>query len=480
MSTVLASHGLHFRTAWLEALSNKWDLLAPSWATRQRHLEERGYKEAYQTDAFYQWAADFLALQGVARLSPEAWSAYRKSGYAPWALAGGTAYPSPDEAHAHLQALTDAMQKLFAQARSESPLDMATLMSVLRFGGGSTPSFRTEAVNGPIRSLPPTEVEAAFGALLAEIHAQLAAGASPIAIAAWAHHAVTQIRPFTDGNARTAFLLTQYILWRRGLPGLYLKSGQRLAYYMALKAADEGHLQPWTELVLLGLQQAVLYALSWTPAQPLPYDAAVQSFTQRLAQWRTRQDRERSQRIITSRYTVFDYMEEALRSIARTLEEKLKPEEGRGARALVAKAYPDSPYYHQFTEHIVEYARQHGYYFNRSLARGWFKLKFSLSASKKYQLVFTLHHAGYEDATMVVGAFLHFLEPLKYQQKRERRRSGGRGKRKALYYFAPLPFYAPPMAFSIEQDAPSLRTFLKAYAESLLGQALSEITHEIY
>lgn len=480
MSTVLASHGLHFRSAWLEALSSKWDLLAPAWATRQRHLEERGQKDAYQTDALYQSAVDFLALQGVARLSPEAWSAYRKSGYAAWALAGGTAYPSPDEAHAHIQALTDAMQKLLAQARSGSPLDMPTLMTILRFVGGHTPSFRTEAVNGPIRSLPPTEVEAALGALLAEIHAQLAAGASPIAIAAWAHYAVTQIRPFADGNARTAFLLTQYILWRGGLPGLYLKSEQRLAYYNALKAADGGDLRPWTELVLLGLQQAVLYALSWTPAHPLTYEAAIQSFNQRLAQWRGRQDRERSQRIIASRYTVFDYMEEVLRNIAKDLDEKLKIQEGRGPRALVAKAYPDSPYYHQFTEDIAEYAQQHGYYFNRSLARGWFKLKFSISASKKYQLVFTLHHAGYEDATMVLGAFLHFLEPVKYQQKRERRRSNNRGKRKALYFFAPLPFYAPPMAFSIEQDAPSLRTFLKAYAESLLGQALTEITHEIY
>lgn len=480
MSTVLASHGLHFRTAWLEALSNKWDLLSPAWTARQRRLEERGSKDAYQIDALYQWAMDFLALQGVARLSPDAWTAYRKSGYEAWALAGGAAYPTPNEAHAHLRTLTEAMQKLFTHAHSESPLDLATLMSISRFNGGSAPAFRTDAVNGPTPSLPPAEAEAAFGALLAEIHAQLGAGASPIAIAAWAHHAITRIRPFTDGNARMAFLLTQYILWRGGLPGLYLKSDQRLAYYKALKAADEGDLRPWTELVLLGLQQAVLYALSWTPAQPLPYEAAVHSFNQRLAQWRSYQDRERSQRIITSRYTVFDYMEEVLRNTAKDLDEKLKIEEGRGTRALVAKAYPDSPYYHQFTEDIAEYARQHGYYFNRGLARGWFKLKFSLSASKKYQLVFTLHHAGYEDATMVLGAFLHFLEPVKYQQKRERRRSASRGKRKASYFFAPLPFYAPPMAFSIEQDAPSLRSFLKAYVESLLGQALTEITHEIY
>lgn len=478
MDTVLASHGLQFRPDWVALPLSRWELLEPAWQARYDHIETRGERETYEVDAITQWTADFLALQGHLHFTPEAWRLYRESGYDLRALAAGTVFPSPEVAHAHVQRLTEAMQKLYRQVRQGTPLDLSTFTSVVSTAVEGTP-YRNAGLNGPIQTLPPAEIESALNALLTESHAQLGAGVSPITVAAWAHHAITRIRPFADGNARAAFLLTQYILWRGGLPGFYLHPGQRLAYYTALKQADEGSLQDWFNFTLLALQQATLYALSWTPAVIPPYETALQTFNQRFAGWRKSHNRDRSQRIITNRYTVFDYMEEILHHIAKDLEQHLRTDEGQGVRALIAKAYPDSPYYHQFTADIVEYARSHRYFFNRSLARGWFKIKFSLSASKKYQLVLSLHHAGYEDATMVVGAFLHYLEPVKYQQKRLQRRRT-RTREKATYLFAPLPFYAPPLAFSVEQDAPALRSLMREYVESLLGQAITRITDEIY
>ncbi|MEN3040530.1 MAG: Fic family protein [Bacteroidia bacterium] len=482
MSTVLATHGLNFRPAWLELPYSRWDLLAPAWTARRQLLDSRGERSAYEKDAFHQWGADFLTLQGVIHFTPEIWEAYRNHEYDALVLTAGSTYPSPSEAHAHLIALVEAMSSLNELAQTGGVLDLGLFMTTLQKAYRGAPVFRTTPLNGPVRTLAPTEVEPALGALLSEVHTQLSAGSSPIAVAAWAHHAFTQIRPFSDGNARAAFLLSQYILWRGGLPGIYLKPAQRITYYRSLQKADQSDYLPLAQLFLTGLQQAVLYALSWTGPRHTSYESALNAFSQRLREWRSHHDRERSQRIMHNRYTVFDYMEETLRGIAANLDQKLKSEEGRGARFLVAKAYPDSPYYYQFTADIVEYARKNGYYFNRSLPRGWFKLKFSLSASKKYQLVFTLHHAGYDDATLVVGAFLHFLEPLKYQQKRggRNRPPRRRGREKTLYLFSLLPLQIPPIAFCIEKDIPSVRIALREYAESLLGEVLSEISNEIY
>ncbi|MCS7297672.1 MAG: Fic family protein [Bacteroidia bacterium] len=481
MSTILATHGLNFRSVWVDLPFSRWDLLAPSWKARHQYLDSQGEKSFYERDAYAHWARDFLALQGIARFSAEGWRLYQESGYESTALLPSEVYPSVKEAHASLQGLVEGMQLMAQEARRGQALDVATFLRAVERAYGQTVSFRTTPLNGPLRTLPPTEIEPTLGALLSEIHTQFSSGVSPLALSAWAHHVLTQVRPFADGNARAAFLLSQYILWRAGLPGLHFKPSQRLSYYKALQKADEGTLLPWAQAFLLFLQQAVLYALSWGGRpRETTRDAALQSFNQRFADWRSRHDRERSQRIMNNRYTIFDYMEESLRSIATDLDQKLKVEEGRSPRVLVAKAYPDSPYYYQFTTDIIEYARAHGYYFNRGLPRGWFKLKFSLSANKKYQLVFSLHHAGHEDATLVVGAFFHFLEPLKYQQKRLRRRRTPRRKEKAIYLFAPLPFKAEPIAFSIEQNIPGVRSLLREYAENLVIQALNELTNEIY
>ncbi|MCS7162532.1 MAG: Fic family protein [Bacteroidia bacterium] len=482
MSQILSAQGLGFRTAWLDLPLTRWDLLLPSWKGRAQYLEAQNQFLAYQRDAFLHWARDFLVLQGVVGFSPEAWLAYERSGHALWSLPASGVFPSPEAAHQAVQGLATAMALLHKQAQASQPLESEGFIDLLQKGLGAKVALRQEPHNGPLplRAISPAEVEKAFSALLSEVENQLKAGVSPIAVAAWAHHALSQIRPFADGNARAAFLLTQYILWRGEIPGWYLKPTQRVAYYQALHEADKGALQLWGDLFLTGIQQALLTALSWEHPPLGNLEENIQVFNQRFSDWRSRHSRERSQRIMNHRYMVFDYVEEILRKIANELDEKLKVEEGRGTRALVAKAYPDSPYYYQFTTDIIEYARRHGYYFNRGLPRGWFKLKFSLSANKKYQLVFSLHHAGHDDSTLVIGAFLHFLEPLKYQQKRARRRRSPRRREKAIYLFAPLPFPSTPLAFSIEKDPQPAWNLLDAYIQQHVVQAIGLLANEIY
>lgn len=481
MSVTLPARDFQFRSSWLEQSSTHWEVLAPSWRARRAYLDQLSLYPLYEKDAYLTMARGFLALQGLAWFSDEAWTAYRLAGYDAVALTGAGVGPSPAEAHQAVQGLAEALAEVHRIARAAQPLESSTLQKLEEKILSTLPSPRTATQDGPFAGtlIEPSQIASALETLLREVQNQLAAGAPPIWVAAWAHHAFTRIHPYTGGNARGAFLLTQYILWRADLPGILLNAPERVAYFQALQAADQGQLAPWAELFLYGLQQATLYALSWGLPPNAPYEASLATFQKHFADWHGRHDRERSQRIMNNRYTVFDYMEEILRQVATELEQKLKTEDGRGTRALVAKAYPDSPYYYQFTNEIAEYAKRYGYTFNRGLPRGWFKLKFSLSANKKYQLVFPLHHGGHHDATLVVGAFLHFLEPLKYQQKRTRGRRSPK-KEKSIYLFAPLAFERSPLAFCIEEDVPAVRSLLRSYVQGSLSGALVTLANEIY
>jgi hypothetical protein len=184
---------------------------------------------------------------------------------------------------------------------------------------------------------------------------------------------------------------------------------------------------------------------------------------------------------MNNRYTVFDYVEEILGQIANELGRQNENGESLGIRALVAKAYPDSPYYYQFTGEVSNYAKEHRYVFNRSLPRGWFKLKFYLSANKRCQLVLPIHHVGHDDATLAVGALLHYLEPLKYQRKRRMgRRRHPQQREKAVYLFAPLPLKQGPLAFNIAEDVAAARPLLESYIRETLRSALIELANQIY
>ena len=58
------------------------------------------------------------------------------------------------------------------------------------------------------------------------------------------HWSFLRIHPFDDGNGRTARLLTNYVLLRRGLPPIVIKSAERDRYIGALQNADVGRIMP--------------------------------------------------------------------------------------------------------------------------------------------------------------------------------------------------------------------------------------------
>ncbi len=471
MSKVLTATDIRLGSAWLNVSLTPWKMLRASWESRKGYLEEDGALEQALGDLFYRQAVEILALQGVASVRPEAWERYRTSGYAAAALLGEEVRPDLSTAHARIEGLAHALSEAYRLGMAKAALTPSVLQDLVR------KAFKGEEASSD--GIPSQAV--LLESLLKAIEDNLQTGVSGIIVAAWAHHLLTQIRPYSDGNARAAFLLTNYILGREGVAPLLLWREQRYAYYSALHAADQEAVATWVALFQQGLQQAVLYLLSWGYPHRFSYQEALRIYQRRHQHWRNQQNRERSQTIMNNRYTVFDYMEEILGQLTGELSRPGENGDPSGVRALVAKAYPDSPYYYQFTGEISNYAHKHHYTFNRSLPRGWFKVKFYLSANKRCQLVFPIHHVGHDDATLAVGALLHYLEPLKYQRKRRMgRRRHSHQKEKAIYLFAPLPLERSPIAFNISEDVAAARSLLENYVRETLQSALIELANQIY
>lgn len=63
----------------------------------------------------------------------------------------------------------------------------------------------------------------------------------PIVLAAQAHHRLVAIHPFVDGNGRTARLVMNLLLMRRGYPPTVILRANRRQYYSVLAKADSGN-----------------------------------------------------------------------------------------------------------------------------------------------------------------------------------------------------------------------------------------------
>lgn len=70
----------------------------------------------------------------------------------------------------------------------------------------------------------------------------------PVVHASWLHHQIAFVHPFLDGNGRTARLVQDFVLLKRGLFPVGVPSSQRDMYYQALQRADGGK---WDDLVSL-------------------------------------------------------------------------------------------------------------------------------------------------------------------------------------------------------------------------------------
>src|SRR5690606_30633987 len=123
---------------------------------------------------------------------------------------------------------------------------------------------------------------------------------------------------------------------------------------------------------------------------------------------------ERQQVLERNRNNVFEHLYDLINDIKNDLFSIIPIDK---AYISIDSVFPNNEKYFWHTHQIAEYATAHDYYFNRHLPRGWFKISFSISDNKRYDLVTTVHHFGFDDSVIAVGAFLEFTEHIRTENE---------------------------------------------------------------
>lgn len=101
---------------------------------------------------------------------------------------------------------------------------------------------------------PPEEVPQRMKLFVAWLSQAEVPDLHPVSVAARAHLEIVTIHPFVDGNGRTARLLQNLLLIRRGFPPAVIQLDERAEYYGALEQAqmaggDEGFINLFARAV---------------------------------------------------------------------------------------------------------------------------------------------------------------------------------------------------------------------------------------
>jgi len=71
----------------------------------------------------------------------------------------------------------------------------------------------------------------------------------PLELACLLHTNLTRIHPFSDGNGRTARIVSNFILYKNGYPMFFVDVKDRRKYYQSLDESDKGNERVFVKFV---------------------------------------------------------------------------------------------------------------------------------------------------------------------------------------------------------------------------------------
>ena len=253
---------------------------------------------------------------------------------------------------------------------------------------------------------PPVHVVSEMESLVTIYNDLVGKNTHPIIISAWVHHAFTTIHPFQDGNGRVGRLLASLILIKFNyFPFTVIREEARVKYIDALEKADHNQPQMLVDYFCATQRRNIEKALNIQDVSASSLAAVADIFAKKLDNWHQKRHEEYETWLSDNRRIIFNKSVDSL----NTYKAQLKSQFNGGVEMLITSAsFDDTKKQHYYYGQIIQYATKHDYYFNRTLPKAWILFKINLSPTKKYQLGFTLHHFGYENTAVAIGAFLEF------------------------------------------------------------------------
>lgn len=418
---------------WLTCDTSTIDDISPSWYERREVLQNNSkeYQE-FITELKREHAIETGIVERMYDLEKGITETFIKKGFVESYIShNDTNIPVP-KLLAHLSDHIDAVDFVFDVVKDNRPLTVGFIKELHslvtrnqeyaegrdQFGNKTQIDLRRGDFkvfeNNPTREdgtkvlyCPPEHVSSEMDNLVAIYNEAENKQIHPLICATWFHHAFTTIHPFQDGNGRVVRLLASLILIKHGLfPITVLREEAKVKYIDALEKADNGEPQPLITYFAEVQRRHIEKALNLKEVSSSSFDEVAEIFTGKIENWQKNKAAERAKRIEKSRMQVFNFCVTHLNLISEQLRSKLNG----NAQLTTQSCAPDEEerqgyYYGQ----IIKYAKKHGYYFNRNFPKGWLTFRIELSETKRYQLCITIHHYGYDDSTLAIGAFLEFL-----------------------------------------------------------------------
>ena len=317
----------------------------------------------------------------------------------------------------------------------------------------------TREDNTIIMYCPPEHVDAEMDRLIEIYNELVAKEINPLLIATWVHHAFTTIHPFQDGNGRVVRLIASLILIKNNFfPITVLREEAKIKYIQALEEADNNEPQKLVTYFAEIQKRNIEEALNIKEVSNTSLNEVTSIFKQKILNKQKEKKQQYESMLSVNREKIFEYCSVFLNDY----KYKLETEFDKSVAFYIGSANPnDTTKQHYYYEQIVSYAKKHNYFFNRSLPKGYFKFGIEFE-SKKYELGITIHHFGYDESVIAIGAFLEYKGILPDDTTD-----------------TTIPLDIKPHVISIKDDVLSKEKNIRLHLENILTLTIAQIASEI-
>lgn len=472
---------------WLESDTSLLDDIAPSWHDRREVLQNNSkeYKEFIE-ELKREHAIETGIVERMYDLEKGITETFIKKGfYESYISHSDTNVPIP-KLLSHLSDHLDAVDFIFDVVKENRDLTVGFIKQLHslvtrnqnysegrdQFGNKTKiPLLKgkfKEFENNPTREdgiivlyCPPEHVESEMDRLISIYNESVLKEIHPLIVSTWFHHAFTTIHPFQDGNGRVARLLASLILIKNGLfPFTVLREEAKVKYIDALEKADKGKPQDLISYFCEVQKRHIEKALNIKEVSSSSFEEITNIFSGKIETWQKSKQEKRLELLNDARQMVFGYCETFLDDAKSKLEKKLN---GSTRLSIESCSPSNEDKQHFYQGQIIKYAKKHNYYFNRSLPKGWLTFRIELSENKKYQLGITVHHYGYDDKTIAIGAFLEYLQTDDIENRLD----------------STLPLEVKPHVISISSNIESKEKNIRSFLENAITLTLAQIASEL-
>lgn len=480
---------IRFDERWNSVKTEKFDIIYPSWEKRRAELQknEEQYKR-FMDQLKRKQAIDTGIIERMYDLKKGITETFIKEGFVDSYLQHGDTDIAPNLLMKYLGDNFEAIDFIFDFVKNDRQLSVGyikELHSLITRHQDSTEAIDQfgnrvsitllkgqfkSSPNNPMRDgivysyCPPEQVESEMDNLINIFNHEL--GNVHILIkAAFLHHAFVQIHPFQDGNGRIARLLASFVLIKEGLFPLTIDRDERIKYIAALESADQKEYQSLIDVISFNQINSIERALNWKIIENTSgYDNVLNVLGAKLSNYRLIEVEQQNKRILQNMNNIFFVIRSEMEHYKEDLQKKLD----KIAEIDSSYCSPEEANAYYYARQIINYANQYDYYVNLSLNKCWGRMFISIDQTKKYRLILSVHHYGYDKSTFAVGAFLSKEITNAMSEEIGSHRE-----------YIDIPVGVPPLTVSSEKETGELQSSIKQQVEISVMSALAYIANEL-